>query len=124
MMHVVGADHAACELLQQIGFFVRAARRVQKGQCIRTVLLADFLYARGDEAERFVPGYFFKFAVLPEEWSFEPVRRAGNLMPVPSAQTDSPRIGGVRDAGISANHLIACGLHVQSASDPAERAGS
>ena len=122
VVHVVRADHRPGQFLEQVGFLIGAAGRVQEGEGIRAVLCADLLHAASDEPERLLPRDFPELAVLLEQRAFQPIRRTGHLVHMPAPETDVSRVRGVRHAWIGPHDLVADRLQVYPAANPAEGA--
>ena len=58
MIDVVGAEGGADQLLEQIGFFIRALGRAETGERTGTVLLFDRSEPVRDQVQGFIPRSF------------------------------------------------------------------
>jgi hypothetical protein len=56
VIDIVGAEAGADQLLEEIGFLVRALGRAESGEGARTLAVADRLEAGAGAVERFLPG--------------------------------------------------------------------
>src|ERR1700694_1342092 len=66
VIHVVGADDGARQLLREIAFFIGAFRRRDKRQRIRAALCFDLCKLASDQIEGFVPRSFAELAAFAD----------------------------------------------------------
>ena len=58
VIHIVGAEPGAHQLLEQIGFLVRSLGRTEPGEPLAALFVADFGEPGAGALQRFLPGRF------------------------------------------------------------------
>src|ERR1039458_2791732 len=73
VVHVIGADDGAGELLHQVAFFVGAFRRRDEGERIGPGGGFDLSESARNQGQRLVPGGFAELSIFANQWAGEAI---------------------------------------------------
>ena len=87
-IHIVCAEHDACELLREIVVLVRRARGAEHAHAVSAVLRDDASKIVGGETNRVLPSHVFPFAVFSNHRLRDTIRRVHEIKGVPPFDTE------------------------------------
>lgn len=122
VVDVVGADHRTGEFLEEIGFLVGTAGRLEKSEGVGAVAVADLREASGEVTEGVVPGDFAQAGGASQERLAQALGPSGHLVHVPPPDEIRPALVGCDMLG-QTHEALPRGLEVETAPHPAEGAG-
>ncbi|OQA45667.1 MAG: hypothetical protein BWY52_01199 [Chloroflexi bacterium ADurb.Bin325] len=122
IVHVVGADQHAHELLEQIGRLVADVRGRDAADALRPLLLSDAPQPVHDAAQRLVPGRGPQFAVLADQRRAQPLRVVDVLIEETALVADPLVVDGQVLPRHDAAHLVHPLIEPEVAADRAEGA--